>query len=111
VGRSGWAANSAPLEMSRRATPIAPLHPSRQHIPSAIADQARSQIIQENPIREGLNTFRASFGLIYKGASIPYTPDSLGRLGHEGKNDSMASFHVSLLTILQTYRISPLIFF
>ena len=112
MGRGGWAANSAPPEMSRRATSLAPLHPSRhQRIPSAMADPARSQIIKDNPIGNGLDAFRASFGLICEGASVPCTPDSLGRLGHEGKNDSTASFHVPLLTILQTCRISPLIFF
>ena len=76
-----------------------------------MADQARSQIIKDNPIGKGLDVFRASFGLICEGASVPCTLDSLGRLDREGKNDNMAWFHVPFLTILQTYRISLLIFF
>ncbi|KAH7007912.1 uncharacterized protein B0I36DRAFT_370622 [Microdochium trichocladiopsis] len=48
-----------------------------------MADQARSQIIKENPIGKGLDAFRASFGPICEDASVPCTPDSLDRLGQE----------------------------
>ncbi|KAH7016319.1 uncharacterized protein B0I36DRAFT_254039 [Microdochium trichocladiopsis] len=62
-----------------------------------MADLARSQIIKENPIGKGLDAFRASFSLICEGASVPCTPDSLGRLDREGKNDSTASLRISRL--------------
>ncbi|KAH7016362.1 uncharacterized protein B0I36DRAFT_396657 [Microdochium trichocladiopsis] len=46
-------------------------------------DQARSQIIKNNPIGNGLDAFRTSFGPICEDASVPCSPDSLDRLGQE----------------------------
>ncbi|KAK5652988.1 hypothetical protein OQA88_9468 [Cercophora sp. LCS_1] len=47
-----------------------------------MADQL-SKIIEENPIGNGLDAFRASFSSICKGASVSYTPDAVERLGHK----------------------------
>ncbi|KAH7016041.1 uncharacterized protein B0I36DRAFT_425519 [Microdochium trichocladiopsis] len=70
-----------------------------------MADQARSQIIKENPIGKGLDAFRASFSLICEGASVPCTPDSLGRLDRE----ELQNLTLDLLLALQSLRISRLL--
>ncbi|KAH7025306.1 uncharacterized protein B0I36DRAFT_417596 [Microdochium trichocladiopsis] len=70
-----------------------------------MADQARSQIIKENPIGKGLDAFRASFSLICEGASVPCTPDSLGSLDHE----ELQNLTLDLLLALQSLRISRLL--
>ncbi|KAH7016034.1 uncharacterized protein B0I36DRAFT_41579 [Microdochium trichocladiopsis] len=70
-----------------------------------MADQARSQIIKGNPIGKGLDAFRASFGLICEGASVPCTPDSLGRIGQE----DLQNLTLDLLLALQSLRISRLL--
>ncbi|KAK0707786.1 hypothetical protein B0H67DRAFT_494588 [Lasiosphaeris hirsuta] len=48
-----------------------------------MADQPRSEIIKDNPIRKGLDTFRASFSSICEGASVSYTPDAIQQLSQE----------------------------
>ncbi|KAH7016047.1 uncharacterized protein B0I36DRAFT_368666 [Microdochium trichocladiopsis] len=70
-----------------------------------MADLARSQIIKENPIGKGLDAFRASFSLICEGASVPCTPDSLGRLDRE----ELQNLTLDLLLALQSLRISRLL--
>ncbi|KAK3384287.1 hypothetical protein B0T24DRAFT_516412, partial [Lasiosphaeria ovina] len=54
-----------------------------ESIPSAMADQPRSEIIKDNPIGKGLDAFRASFSSICEGASVSCTPDALEQLGQE----------------------------
>ncbi|KAL3584669.1 hypothetical protein FPOAC2_14450 [Fusarium poae] len=51
--------------------------------PCAMGNQPYSQVIEANPIGNGLDTFRGSFNSICEGASISCTPDALELLGQE----------------------------
>lgn len=47
-----------------------------------MADQARSEIIEDNPIGNGLDAVRVSFfASVCKSANFFCTPDALGQLG------------------------------
>jgi hypothetical protein len=48
-------------------------------------DQAKSKLVEDNPIGDGLDAFRPSFNSICNGTSISCIPDTLGRLGDKGK--------------------------
>ncbi|KAH6703019.1 hypothetical protein BKA61DRAFT_189254 [Leptodontidium sp. MPI-SDFR-AT-0119] len=62
-----------------------------------MADQARSEIIKDNPIGKGLDAFRASYTAVCENQSIPSTLDSLGKLGH----DELQNIALVLLSTLQ----------
>ena len=47
-------------------------------------------IIENNPIGEGLDTFRASYNSLCDNAGVSRTRDALEQLGHEGENKSAA---------------------
>jgi len=51
-----------------------------------MTDQPRSKIIKDNPIRKGLDAFRASFNLICKDRRISRTSDALEQLAHQSGN-------------------------
>jgi len=44
-------------------------------------DQAQSEILENNPIKKGLDAFRISFNSICKDRSMSYTPEALDQLG------------------------------
>ncbi len=44
-----------------------------------MAHQLQLKIIEENSIRESLDSFRASFKLVCAGRSVSYSPDALGQ--------------------------------
>ncbi|KAK4097759.1 hypothetical protein N658DRAFT_260604 [Parathielavia hyrcaniae] len=54
-----------------------------ESMPSAMADQPRSTIIEDNPIGNGLDTFRASFSTVSTDRTISRVPDALGQLDQE----------------------------
>jgi hypothetical protein len=64
---------------------------SSMSIPPVMADQLRSKIMEENPIGNGLDAFRASFHSICEGAHTSCTPDALEQLGHDGKAETTTS--------------------
>ncbi|GKU12502.1 unnamed protein product, partial [Fusarium langsethiae] len=64
--------------------------------------QPQSKIIEDNPIGDGLNAFRASFKLICEGASVPCTLDALEQLSQE----DLQNLVIDLLLALQGLRIS-----
>jgi hypothetical protein len=82
-----------------------------------MADQARSEIIKDNPIGKGLDAFRASFTSVCENKSIPSTLDSLGKLGHDGNTyspaplacatDYFAELQNIALVLLSTLQILP----
>ena len=49
-----------------------------------MTDQAQSEILENNPIRKGLDAFRTSFNSICEDRTISCTPDALGQLAQEG---------------------------
>ncbi len=53
-------------------------------MPSTMADQPRSTIIEDNPIGNGLDTFRALFNTVCTDRTISRFPDALGQLDQEG---------------------------
>ncbi|KAM7182691.1 hypothetical protein V8F33_014103 [Rhypophila sp. PSN 637] len=63
-----------------------------------MADQARSEIIKDNPIGKGLDNFRSSFNLACKNQTILSTPDSLRKLG----NEDLRNLTLLLLLSLQS---------
>ncbi|PNH43637.1 hypothetical protein VD0004_g3862 [Verticillium dahliae] len=65
-----------------------------------MVDQHRPKIIEENPIKNGLDSFRASFKAICTSQGISPCPDSLGKL----KGDAL-----DLLLALQGCRASRLL--
>ncbi|KAH6869569.1 hypothetical protein B0T10DRAFT_418334 [Thelonectria olida] len=67
--------------------------------------QPQSKIIEDNPIGNGLDAFRASFNSICKGAGISCTPDALDQLGQE----DLQNLIIDLLLALQSLRISRLL--
>lgn len=50
----------------------------------AMADQARSRVIEDNPIGNGLDTFRALFKSTCEGRGISRARDALDQLDQEG---------------------------
>lgn len=52
-------------------------------------DQSQSEIIKNNPIGKGLDTFRESFDSMCRGRSISSTPDALGQLVEDGKKSDI----------------------
>lgn len=48
-------------------------------------DQQRSRLIAENPIRDGLNGFRATFALICEGAEGRSPDEAVDQLKREGE--------------------------
>jgi len=70
-----------------------PTIPPTSNIISAMADQARSEIFKDNPIGKGLDAFRSSFKLVCENQTIPSTPDSLRKLGHDGKQPGSIDVH------------------
>ncbi|KAH8746941.1 serine/threonine-protein kinase Sgk2 [Diaporthe sp. PMI_573] len=69
-----------------------------------MTDQPRSKVIKDNPIGKGLDAFRASFNSTCQVQSIPSSPDSLGRLGHD-KLQNIALVLLSTLQILPAARL------
>ncbi|KAL3584588.1 hypothetical protein FPOAC2_14368 [Fusarium poae] len=67
--------------------------------------QPQSRIIEDNPIGDGLNAFRASFKSICEGASVPCTLDALEQLSQE----DLQNLVIDLLLALQGLRISRLL--
>ncbi|KAK0704195.1 hypothetical protein B0T21DRAFT_397094 [Apiosordaria backusii] len=70
-----------------------------------MTDQLQSKIIDENPIGNGLDAFRASFNSICKGALISCTPDALEQLGQE----DLQNLTMDLIVALQSLRASRLL--
>ncbi|KAK4095936.1 hypothetical protein N658DRAFT_519472 [Parathielavia hyrcaniae] len=61
-------------------------------MPSAMADQPRSTIIEDNPIGNGLDTFRASFSTVSIDRSTSRVPDALGQLDQEALRKFIRAF-------------------
>ncbi|KAK4031149.1 hypothetical protein C8A01DRAFT_51646 [Parachaetomium inaequale] len=57
-----------------------------------MADQPRSKIIEDNPIGNGLDTFRASFNTVCADRDIPCTLDALGQLDQEALRNFTRTF-------------------
>lgn len=71
--------------IQRNATSFSPFYLSSfESFLSPMADQQRSTVIEENPIDEGLDVFRASFSSICENKSILCSPDAVGQLDQEG---------------------------
>ncbi|XP_044716529.1 kinase [Hirsutella rhossiliensis] len=70
-----------------------------------MTDQNRSKIIEDFPIGNGLDVFRASFGSICDGSSILRSPDALDELGRE----DIQTLTLDLLSALQSLRASRLL--
>ncbi|KAF3348006.1 hypothetical protein VD0002_g3548 [Verticillium dahliae] len=70
-----------------------------------MVDQHRPKIIEENPIKNGLDSFRASFKAICTSQGISPCPDSLGKL----KGDELQNLALDLLLALQGCRASRLL--
>ncbi|KAK3933951.1 hypothetical protein QBC46DRAFT_400887, partial [Diplogelasinospora grovesii] len=70
-----------------------------------MAEQSRSKIVEENPIGNGLDAFRASFNTLCTGSDIPCTLDALGQLDR----DDIQNLALDLLSTLQTIRASRLL--
>ncbi|KAF7861835.1 hypothetical protein EAF04_007717 [Stromatinia cepivora] len=70
-----------------------------------MADQTRSNIIKDNPIGKGLNTFRASFNSACENQNIPLTLDSLDKLS----NNELQIITLVLLSALQTFSAARLL--
>lgn len=49
-----------------------------------MADESRSNTIQENPIGKGLDAFRTSFDSVCKSAGVASSPGALEQLSREG---------------------------
>jgi hypothetical protein len=73
--------------MQRNAVSFALSHPSYIDDPSTMIDRPRSEIIKDNPIRKGLDAFRASFNSVCEDRRISCSADSLIRLDQDGKTD------------------------
>ncbi|GAB0138519.1 hypothetical protein EsDP_00006752 [Epichloe bromicola] len=69
-----------------------------------MGNQQQSKIIEENPIGNGLNAFRASFSSICEGARISCSPDALDQLGQEDLQN-LVLILVSTLQILPASRL------
>ncbi|RSL39791.1 hypothetical protein CEP51_016769, partial [Fusarium floridanum] len=69
-------------------------------------NESQSKVIEDNPIGNGLDAFRASFNSICEGASISPTPEVLEQLEQEDVQD-LASSLLSALQILSTTRLLP----
>ncbi|KAH8743581.1 hypothetical protein F5883DRAFT_40734 [Diaporthe sp. PMI_573] len=70
-----------------------------------MADQPRSKIIEDNPIGNGLDAFRASFNTACADREIPCTLDALGQLDLK----DIQNLALDLLSALQTLRASRLL--
>ncbi|KAM9873871.1 hypothetical protein VDGL01_12050 [Verticillium dahliae] len=68
-------------------------------------DQAQTKIIEDNPIGNSLDAFRASFNSIYEGTSISCIPEALERLGQE----DLRNLTLPLLFALQSHTASGLL--
>ncbi|KAK3943793.1 kinase-like domain protein [Diplogelasinospora grovesii] len=66
--------------MLRNAISFRPVHSSR------LKNVTTAEIIEDNPIKKGLNAFRTSFSLIYEDKSVSYTLNALNQLGHKVYN-------------------------
>ncbi|KAH6618336.1 hypothetical protein B0J18DRAFT_437113 [Chaetomium sp. MPI-SDFR-AT-0129] len=66
-------------------------------MPFAMTDQPRLEIIKDNPIKNGLDAFRASFNTVCTDRGIPYTLDALGQLDFDSRI-SITSMLPPLLT-------------
>ncbi|KAJ2906934.1 hypothetical protein MKZ38_009797 [Zalerion maritima] len=78
------------------------------HLGSLMADMAnrpRTEIIRDNPIKNGLDTFRASFASVCEDRSIPCTLNSLDQLD----DDDLQNLTLDLLSALQGLRVSRLL--
>ena len=75
-----------------------------------MADQLRSKIIEDNPIGNSLDSFRASFNTVCADRGIPCTLDALGQLDLEGRVSANSMPH-NLLTNMQMSRILRSFFF
>lgn len=54
-----------------------------------MTDQLQSKIIEDNPIRDGLDAFRALFNSICEGVHLSHAPNALQQLSQEGKKDNV----------------------
>ncbi|KAL7800297.1 serine/threonine-protein kinase Sgk2 [Trichoderma ceciliae] len=70
-----------------------------------MTDQTRSKLIEDNPIGNGLDTFRASFNSVCKGGGISCTPDTLAQLEHK----DLQHISLNLLVALQNLSAASLI--
>ncbi|KAL2168365.1 hypothetical protein VTG60DRAFT_7343 [Thermothelomyces hinnuleus] len=70
-----------------------------------MAEQSRSEIIEKNPIGNGLEGFRASYRSVCNSKSIPCTFDALGQLDLE----DVQNLALDLLLALQSLRASRLL--
>jgi len=73
-----------------------------------MVDQPRLEIIKDNPIGNGLDSFRASFNTVYADKGIPCILDTPGQLDPEGRISTTSMPH-TLLTSMQLSRMSRLI--
>ncbi|KAH7115371.1 hypothetical protein B0J13DRAFT_209325 [Dactylonectria estremocensis] len=73
-----------------------------------MAGHPQSKIIEDNPIGNGLDTFRKTFNSICEGADIPCTSDALDALEQLGQDD-LQNLIIDLLLALQSLRISRLL--
>ncbi|KAK7414966.1 hypothetical protein QQZ08_012468 [Neonectria magnoliae] len=69
-----------------------------------MADQAQSRIIEDNPIRNGLDAFRSLFSSTCEGRGISRERDALDQLGQEDVQDLTSSL-LSALQILPVTRL------
>lgn len=69
-----------------------------------MTDNSQAKIIEESPIGNGLDAFRASFKSICEGRSLSCTSDALNHLTQEGKDvgNIVAVYH---LTVIQIFKI------
>ncbi|KAK4095776.1 hypothetical protein N658DRAFT_570173 [Parathielavia hyrcaniae] len=74
-------------------------------MPFAMADQPQSEIIKDNSIGNGLDTFRTSFNTVCTDKEILWTLDALGQLDLE----DLQNLALDLLSALQSLRASRLL--
>ncbi|KAJ5465921.1 hypothetical protein N7530_009708 [Penicillium desertorum] len=71
-----------------------------------MANNSHIRIIEESPIRNGLDTFRVSFKSIYEGRSLSYTSDALNHLTNTDIQNSTLDLLFALRN-LSTTRLLP----
>ncbi|KAM0268990.1 hypothetical protein ACHAPA_004591 [Fusarium lateritium] len=74
--------------------------------PSVIGNQPHFEIIEDNPIGDGIDGFRGSFTSICDRVRLPCVPDALDQLEHEDVQDLTSSL-LSALQILPATRLLP----
>ncbi|KAI9899839.1 hypothetical protein N3K66_004101 [Trichothecium roseum] len=74
-------------------------------VSSAMIGRSQLQLIEENPIRDGLGNFRASFNAMCEGFSVPCTPVALEQFPPQ----DLRNLITDLLIALQTLPVSRLL--